>query len=300
MLADAGFTEAGFHGWTGYRTSSCTQGGLVTARKPNGVQDPSGNVLASKIRGEKGGTGPKIASLAYGLICYVIFLATFLYAMGFVGNLIVPKSIDSGPQVSLAEALIVDLLLLALFAAQHSVMARRGFKRWWTRLIPMPVERSTYVLVSSLLLVVLFWQWRPVMGAVWEVQQPMAVIVLWGLFSAGWVIVLISTFLIDHFDLFGLRQVVLYATGRPYSAPPFCVTVFYRVVRHPIMLGFVVAFWATPVMTCGHLLFAFMTTAYILIAVHLEERDLKAAHGHIYEEYQQHVSMLVPWVGKGR
>jgi protein-S-isoprenylcysteine O-methyltransferase Ste14 len=242
----------------------------------------------------------RLLALAYGGVCYLIFLVTFLYAIGFVGNLVVPKSIDSGPQAPLAEALTVDLLLLGLFAIQHSVMARPGFKRWWTRLIPMPVERSTYVLVSSLLLVLLFWQWRPVPGAVWEVQQPVAVIVLWGLFGAGWLIVLVSTFLIDHFDLFGLRQVILYAAGKQYTPPPFRVVALYRVVRHPIMLGFVIAFWATPVLTWGHCLFALMTTAYIVIAVHLEERDLRAAHGRAYELYQRRVSMLVPWVGKGQ
>jgi methanethiol S-methyltransferase len=241
----------------------------------------------------------RLMAVGYGTVCYLIFLAAFLYAIGFVGNLVVPKSIDSEPQVPLAEALIVDLLLLGMFAIQHSVMARPGFKRWWTRLIPMPVERSTYVLVSSLMLLLLFWQWRPILGTLWEVQQTMAIIALWILFGAGWVIVLISTFLIDHFDLFGLRQVVLCATGSPYSPPPFRVTSLYRVVRHPIMLGFIIAFWATPVMTWGHLLFAFMTTAYTVIAVHLEERDLRAAHGQTYEDYRQRVSMLVPWVSNG-
>jgi protein-S-isoprenylcysteine O-methyltransferase Ste14 len=241
----------------------------------------------------------RLLAMAYGAGCYLIFLVAFLYAIGFVGNLVVPKTIDSGPLVPLAEALIVDLLLLGLFAVQHSVMARPGFKCRWTRLIPVPVERSTYVLASSLLLALLFWQWRPVSGAVWEIQHPMAVAILWGLFGLGWVIVLISTFIIDHFDLFGLRQVFLYAAGRPYSPPAFRVTALYRVVRHPIMLGFIVAFWATPVMTSGHILFALMTTAYIVVAVHLEERDLRAAHGHAYEEYRQRVSMLVPWVGNG-
>jgi protein-S-isoprenylcysteine O-methyltransferase Ste14 len=241
----------------------------------------------------------RLLAVVYGAVCYLIFLVTFLYAIGFVGNLVVPKSIDSGPQAPLAEALIVNLLLLGLFAVQHSVMARPGFKRWWARLIPVAVERSTYVLVSSLLLILLFWQWRPMPGVVLDVQHPMAVMMLWGLFAAGWFIVLISTFLIDHFDLFGLRQVFFYAKGRPYLPPPFRATAFYRVVRHPIMLGFIVAFWATPVMTLGHFLFALMTTAYIVIAVHLEERDLMAAHGRAYQEYQQRVSMLVPWVGKG-
>jgi methanethiol S-methyltransferase len=210
--------------------------------------------------------------------------------------LFVPKSIDAGPEVLLGEALAVDLLLLGLFAVQHSVMARASFKRWWTRAIPPHVERSTYVLVSSLLLALLFWQWRPLPGTVWEVHQPVAVAALWGLFASGWVVVLISTFLIDHFDLFGLRHVFLYATGRPHTPVPFRTAALYRVVRHPIMLGFLIAFWATPVMTWGHLLFAVMTTAYIFIGVHLEERDLRTDIGRSYQEYRQHVSMIVPWI----
>ncbi len=232
----------------------------------------------------------------YGAACYLVFLAVFLYAIGFVGNLIVRKSIDSGSQAPVAEALAVDMLLLGLFAVQHSVMARPAFKRWWTRLVPTPVERSTYVLVSSLLLALLFWQWSPMPGTVWEVQQPVVVAALCGLFGAGWVVVLISTFLIDHFDLFGVRQVFLYATGRPYSPVSFRTPALYRIVRHPIMLGFLVAFWTTPLMTWGHLLFAALTTAYILIGVHLEERDLRVAYGGAYEEYRQRVPMIVPWI----
>jgi protein-S-isoprenylcysteine O-methyltransferase Ste14 len=239
---------------------------------------------------------PRLLALVYGVVCYLIFLGTILYAIGFVGNLVVPKAIDSGPQASLAEALVLDLLLLGLFAVPHSVMARAGFKRWWTRLVPPPVERSTYVLLSSLLLVLLFWQWRPIPGPVWEAGQPLAGLALWVLFAAGWLIALISTFFIDHFDLFGLRQVFLYAAGQPYAPVPFCTPALYRLVRHPIMLGFVVAFWAAPVMTWGHLLFAVMTTAYILVGIQLEERGLRAALGGTYEAYRQQVTMLLPWV----
>jgi protein-S-isoprenylcysteine O-methyltransferase Ste14 len=241
----------------------------------------------------------RLLTLLYGGISYLIFFGTFLYAIGFVGNLVVPKPIDSGSQVSPAEAIGVNLLLLGLFAVQHSVMARPGFKGWWTRFVPPQVERSTYVLVSSLLLDLLFWQWRPMPGAVWKVEPPVAT-VLWALFGVGWVLVLISTFLIDHFDLFGLRQVFLFATGRPYSPPPFRTPALYGFVRHPIMLGFLIGFWATPTMTWGHLLFTVMTTAYIVIGISLEERDLRHAFGGTYEEYRQQVSMIVPWFKRER
>jgi protein-S-isoprenylcysteine O-methyltransferase Ste14 len=238
-----------------------------------------------------------LIALVYGFACYLIFFGTFLYAIGFIGNLIAPKSIDSGSQVPLAEALIVNLLLLGQFAVQHSVMARPGFKRWWTRTVPPHVERSTYVLASSLALILLFWQWRPIVGVVWDVQQAAAVAVLWALFGVGWVLVLTSTFLIDHFDLFGLRQVYMYAKDQPYIPPPFHTPALYRVVRHPIMLGFIIAFWATPEMTWGHLLFATMTTAYTFIGISLEEKDLRNAFGGTYEKYRQQVSMIVPWIG---
>jgi protein-S-isoprenylcysteine O-methyltransferase Ste14 len=192
----------------------------------------------------------------------------------------------------------MDLLLLGVFAIQHSVMARPAFKRQWTRMVPFCIERSTYVLASSLLLDLMFWQWHPMPERFWDVQLPAIVAALWGLFIGGWVLALISTFLIDHFDLFGLRQVYLFATGQPYSPPPFRTPALYRVVRHPIMLGFVIAFWATPVMTGGHLLFAGTTTAYIVVGIRLEERDLSCAFESVYQRYREQVSMIVPWIGK--
>ncbi len=211
---------------------------------------------------------------------------------------LVPKSIDSGQQTSLGESVLVDLLLLGLFAVQHSVMARPSFKHWWSRFVPMHAERSSYVLLSSLLLALLFWQWRPIASPVWEIEHPVAVTVFWVIFGMGWLFVLISTFLIDHFDLFGLRQVFLFSTGRPYSPPPFRTPAFYKIVRHPIMLGFLIAFWVTPVMTWGHLLFAVMTTGYIVIGVSLEERDMRNAFGDTYDAYRKQVSMIVPWIRK--
>jgi protein-S-isoprenylcysteine O-methyltransferase Ste14 len=235
----------------------------------------------------------------YGAICYLIFLGSFVYAVGFVGNLVVPKSIDSGDQTPLVEALSLNLLLLGLFAVQHSVMARPAFKRWWSRFVPAPLERSTYVLMSSLLFGLVFSQWRPLPTVVWSAEQPAVAAVLWGLFGVGWLLVLISTFQIDHFDLFGLRQIFFYVAAKTYSPPAFRTPALYRVVRHPIMLGFLIAFWATPVMTWGHLLFSGMTTAYIVVGIRLEERDLATAFGSTYELYRQQVSMIVPWIGKG-
>jgi protein-S-isoprenylcysteine O-methyltransferase Ste14 len=206
----------------------------------------------------------------------------------------VPKSIDSGAAGPFVPSLIIDAVLLGLFAIQHSVMARQGFKRWWTRFIPKPIERSTYVLLSSLLLVLLFWQWRPILSVIWDVSNPIGNLVLTALFWAGWLLVLTSTFVINHFDLFGLRQVYLFQKGKQYTDLVFKKRWFYRFVRHPLLLGFMIAFWATPKMTLGHLVFAFATTAYMLIAIQLEERDLTNIHGESYQQYKREVSMLLP------
>jgi len=232
--------------------------------------------------------------LVFGSGAYAVSFATILYAIGFVANLWVPKGIDSGAPSPLAEALVVNTLLLTVFALQHSVMARPAFKRFWTRVVAKPIERSTYVLFASLSLILLFWQWRPMPMPVWTVTDPIGAAVLQAASVAGWALVLVSTFLISHFELFGVKQVVMHWLGRAVPETAFRTPFLYNLVRHPIYLGFIIAFWATPTMTAGHLLFAALTTAYIVIGIQLEERDLVTAFGDRYRRYREQVSMLIP------
>jgi protein-S-isoprenylcysteine O-methyltransferase Ste14 len=220
----------------------------------------------------------RITTFTYGLVSYAVFLGSFLYAIGFIGGFGVPTTLDGEPVAPLGQALLINTLLLGAFAVQHSVMARPAFKRWWTRIVPETAERSTYVLLSSLLLVAMFVFWQPMGGSVWNLQDPIAQGVLYGVFALGWLTVLVATFLINHFDLFGLRQVWLQLVGRPYTHLSFGTPWLYRYVRHPLYVGWVMVFWATPHMTAAHLLFAVATTGYILIAIRLEERDLLDAH----------------------
>ena len=231
----------------------------------------------------------------YGLAAYLLFFATILYAIGFVTGLLVPKTIDTGAVVPVAEAIVINLMLMSLFAVQHSVMARKSFKRWWTRFVPPAVERATYVLLASLILDLLFWQWRAIPAVVWQITDPTIAMALTGVSLSGWVLVFTSTFLINHFELFGLHQVIVNLMGRTMPAPRFKEPVIYKVVRHPIYLGFIIAFWAAPTMTVGHVLFAVVTTAYIFVGIALEERDLTEQFGDEYRRYRQRVSMLIPW-----
>lgn len=235
-----------------------------------------------------------LVAAGYGLFCYLVFLASFLYAIGFIGDLAVPKTIDSAPSIDAPEAFAINIVLLGLFAVQHSVMARQGFKAVWTRLVPRAVERSTYVLISSLLLGLICWKWQAVPAVVWDVASPVPKALLLTLFALGWLILLLSTFMINHFDLFGLRQVYLRLRGLDYTPLSFTERALYRFVRHPIYLGFVIAFWATPHMSVGHLIFSVATTGYILVGIFLEERDLMKYHGLEYGAYRARVPMLLP------
>lgn len=232
----------------------------------------------------------------YGILAYVIFLTTFLYAIGFVGNMVVPKAIDSGTELALLPSIVINVILLSVFALQHSIMARPAFKKWFTKIISPAMERSTYILLSSLALLLIYWQWQPITTIVWETHNKISVTLMTGLFFLGWTIVLLSTFMINHFELFGLAQIFNNLKNRQTPNPKFQTNFLYKIVRHPIMLGFLIAFWATPRMTVGHLLFTIVTTLYILIAVkYLEEKDLKKAIGEKYKTYQKEVPMLIPF-----
>jgi methanethiol S-methyltransferase len=242
----------------------------------------------------------RLAFLTYGVVSYLFFLATFLYAIAFVGGIGMSRALDGPPRGPLAVAIAVDAALLGLFAVQHSVMARRWFKERWTRVVPPPIERSTFVLFASAALGLLLWRWRPLGGSVWQVDDPAGRAALWTLFSLGWALVLVCTLLIDHLELFGLRQVWNHFVGRTHVAPHFVTPGPYHLVRHPLYLGFLLAFWATPHMTLSHLLFASATTAYILLAIQFEERDLIRAHGQLYAEYRRRVSMILPWPPRTR
>jgi methanethiol S-methyltransferase len=240
----------------------------------------------------------RLVGFLFGLIVYVLSFAAILYAIGFVSGVVVPKTIDSGAVVPLGQALIVNLVLMSIFAIQHSVMARPAFKRRWTKIVSPAIERSTYVLAATLALALLLWQWRPIPAVIWHVDDPTAVTVLMALEALGWGIVLFSTFLINHFELFGVEQVTMNLAGKPMPAVKFRTPLLYKMVRHPIYLGFIIAFWAAPVMTAGHLLFAAVTTAYIFVGIALEEHDLIGLFGDQYRDYRRRVAMIVPFMGK--
>lgn len=237
----------------------------------------------------------RVISFVYGVLAHLSFLLILVYLIGFLANVGVPKSIDSGPATPFGQALAINIALLALFAIPHSVMARPGFKQWWTTIIPTHLERSTYVLISNVFVVLLLWQWRPMTEVIWNVEHPVGTVVLWGLFGLGWFVLVFASFMINHFDLFGTRQVYLHLRGEDYTPPTFKATGFYKYIRHPLMLGWLLGFWSTPQMTVGHLVFAVGTTVYILVAIQIEERDLVKFHGEAYEQYRRQVSMLLPF-----
>lgn len=259
---------------------------MATQFKPSQTRQPNGNRQFA---------APRMLVLAYGAICYLVFLGVTVYAIGFVEGIGAPTTLDAAPSLPVGVAVVIDVALLALFAAQHSIMARPRFKQWWTRVIPHAIERSTYVLLASLALLALFWQWRPIGGVIWQVDNRVAKAILVSISLLGWLLVIASTFAINHFDLFGLRQVYLAWRRTAYTDLPFRIAPLYQLVRHPMMLGFLIAFWAAPRMTAGHLLFAAATTGYILLSVRLlEERDLVRAFGETYTAYRRRVPMLLP------
>lgn len=236
----------------------------------------------------------RLVAFIYGVAAYLFFFATFLYLIGFVGGVIVPKGVDDGVEVATGAALVTDILLIALFGLQHSAMARPAFKRAWTRIVSKPVERSTYVLFSTVILALVMWLWRPMTGQIWHVDNTIGVWVLWALFLIGWAVLLLSTFMTDHFDLFGLRQVTLHVAGKPYKPIEFKARGFYRHMRHPLYTGFLIAFWATPDMTVGHLVLAIGFSAYIVVGTLFEERDLIAAFGESYRDYCRNLPRYMP------
>jgi len=243
----------------------------------------------------------KLTAFIYGVIAYLVFLVAFLYAIGFVGNFIVPKSISSGTDSAFLPALLINLLLLSLFAIQHTIMARPAFKKWLAGIISPAIERSTFVLLASLLLILLYWKWQPLTTVLWHAENNSFAMIITGIYFFGWIVVFLSTFMINHFELFGLKQIVENFKNKHPQSPTFQVNFFYKIVRHPIMLGFIIAFWATPLMTVGHLLFAVITTVYILIAVKfLEEKDLRKSIGEKYVEYQKKVPMIIPFTKAGK
>ncbi len=243
----------------------------------------------------------KSAIFIYGIVAYCVFLIAFLYAIGFVGNIIVPKSIDSGAETTLLSSILINVIVLSVFALQHSIMARPAFKKWFTTIISPAMERSTYILLSSLALLLIYWQWQSITTIVWEAENEIVILILRGIFFLGWLIVLLSTFMINHFELFGLAQIFDNLKNRQTPNPKFQTNFLYKIVRHPIMLGFIIAFWATPTMTVGHLLFSLVTTIYILIAVKfLEEKDLRKSIGEKYETYQKEVPMIIPFTKNTR